>query len=130
MPRAIFGRSIVPIRVTVDDGQASTVHRLPSSIQHLQTMSKRTTTFDLATIALNATAPQPLHRQLYDGVRLAVLQRQLTPGARLPSTRDLCNALGISRNTVVSAFDQLIAEGYLESRVGDGTYVTSAVPDA
>ena len=93
-------------------------------------MSKRTTSFDLATIVISNNVSQPLHRQLYDSLRAAVLNGQLTSGSRLPSTRDLCTALSVSRNTVVTAFDQLIAEGYLESRVGDGTYVSQALPDA
>ena len=93
-------------------------------------MSKRTTSFDLATIVISNNVSQPLHRQLYDSLRSAVLNGQLTSGSRLPSTRDLCTALSVSRNTVVTAFDQLIAEGYLESRVGDGTYVSQALPDA
>jgi GntR family transcriptional regulator/MocR family aminotransferase len=93
-------------------------------------MAKRTTSFDLASIVLDPAAAQPLYNQLYVSLRNAVLNRQLAAGARLPSTRDLCTSLAISRNTVVNAFDQLIAEGYLESRVGDGTYVTHALPDA
>ncbi len=93
-------------------------------------MAKRTTSFDLATITLATTDAQPLYRQLYESLRNAVLGGQLAAGARLPSTRDLCATLSLSRNTVVNAFDQLIAEGYLESRVGDGTYVTNALPDA
>lgn len=92
-------------------------------------MSKRTTSFDLATITLASTASQPLYRQLYEALRAAVLRGQLAAGTRLPSTRELCSTLSVSRNTVATAFDQLIAEGYLESRVGDGTYVTRALPD-
>src|SRR4029450_6702696 len=55
---------------------------------------------------------------------------RLAPGARLPATRVLARDLGAARNTVVAAFEQLVAEGYLTSRVGDGTRVGAALPDA
>jgi GntR family transcriptional regulator/MocR family aminotransferase len=64
-----------------------------------------------------------LHRQIYAEVREAVLAGRLAAGARLPSTRTLAEELGVSRNTVLTAFDQLLAEGYLEGKVGSGTYV-------
>ena len=63
----------------------------------------------------------PMHRQLYAGFRDAILEGTLKPGTRLLSTRSLANDLGTSRTTVILAFDQLLAEGYLECRVGDGT---------
>lgn len=66
---------------------------------------------------------QGLSRQLYQALRLRVLDGRLASGTRLPATRDLAAALGISRNSVVRAYDQLYAEGFIESRVGDGTYV-------
>ena len=65
-----------------------------------------------------------LSRQLYEALRLRVLDGRLGSGTRLPATRDLASALALSRNSVVRAYDQLYAEGYLESRVGDGTYVS------
>ncbi|MGR3886617.1 MocR-like pyridoxine biosynthesis transcription factor PdxR [Pseudomonas sp. 1152_12] len=64
-----------------------------------------------------------LTRQLYEALRQRVLDGRLVSGTRLPSTRDLAKALSISRNSVVRAYDQLYAEGFIESRVGDGTYV-------
>ncbi|SFP75632.1 PLP-dependent aminotransferase family protein [Pseudomonas sp. NFPP28] len=66
---------------------------------------------------------QGLTRQLYDALRQRVLDGRLVSGTRLPATRDLATALSISRNSVVRAYDQLYAEGFIESRVGDGTYV-------
>ncbi|MCK8683506.1 MULTISPECIES: PLP-dependent aminotransferase family protein [Pseudomonas] len=66
---------------------------------------------------------QGLSRQLYQALRLRVLDGRLASGTRLPASRDLAAALGISRNSVVRAYDQLFAEGYIEGRVGDGTYV-------
>lgn len=70
----------------------------------------------------------PLHRQLYEALRRAMLDGKLGPGERLPSSRDLAQDLNLSRNTVVAAINQLSVEGYLESRVGSGTYVNENVP--
>ena len=70
----------------------------------------------------------PLHRQLYEALRRAMLDGKLGPGERLPSSRDLAQDLNLSRNTVVAAINQLSVEGYLESRVGSGTYVNDNVP--
>jgi len=73
-----------------------------------------------------------LSRQLYQALRLRVLDGRLASGTRLPASRDLAAALAISRNSVVRAYDQLYAEGFIEGRVGDGTYVAqlpqTAVP--
>jgi GntR family transcriptional regulator/MocR family aminotransferase len=77
----------------------------------------------LAAIALDAAAPLPLHRQLYRQLRVAILNGRLKPGTRLPSTRAFAHELAVSRNTVVEAFDQLIAEGYLVGKHGSGTFV-------
>ncbi len=62
-------------------------------------------------------------------MRAAVLEGRLPPGSRLPSTRTLASDLGVSRNTVMGAFDQLLAEGYLEGKVGSGTYVADKLPE-
>src|SRR5215472_14319076 len=70
-----------------------------------------------------------LQRQLYDQLRAVILAGSFAPGARLPATRILAADLGVSRNTVAGAFDQLLAEGYLESRVGSGTYVARELPE-
>jgi len=67
---------------------------------------------------------QGLSRQLYQALRARVLDGRLGSGTRLPASRDLAAALSISRNSVVRAYDQLYAEGFIEGRVGDGTYVT------
>lgn len=71
----------------------------------------------------------PLHRQIYRIVRIAILERRLLPGVRLPSTRDLSADLGVSRNTVIAAINELLAEGYLVARRGSGTYVAANLPD-
>ncbi|WP_395668364.1 PLP-dependent aminotransferase family protein [Rhodoferax sp.] len=72
----------------------------------------------------------PLHRQLYEALRRAVLDGQLSAGDRLPSSRELTQDLGLSRNTVVAALNQLAVEGYLVSRVGSGTFVNDELPRA
>ncbi|WP_310564095.1 PLP-dependent aminotransferase family protein [Hydrogenophaga sp.] len=77
---------------------------------------------------LGAQDALPLHRQLYEALRRAMLDGKLGPGERLPSSRDLAQDLNLSRNTVVAAINQLSVEGYLESRVGSGTYVNDNVP--
>jgi GntR family transcriptional regulator/MocR family aminotransferase len=71
----------------------------------------------------------PLYRQLYEQLRDAVLDGRLEPGHRLPATRVLASELACSRNTVVGAFEQLLAEGYLEGQVGAGTFVSRVLPD-
>lgn len=70
-----------------------------------------------------------LYRQLYDGVRMAILAGRLTPGTRLPATRTLAADLGISRHCVVTAYEQLLAEGYADGTVGSGTYVAPTLPE-
>ncbi|KHL73119.1 GntR family transcriptional regulator [Pseudomonas putida] len=77
--------------------------------------------FDPAGIVLDQR--RGLSQQLYQALRARVLDGRLSSGTRLPATRDLAGMLGLSRNSVVRAYDQLYAEGYIESRVGDGTYV-------
>jgi GntR family transcriptional regulator/MocR family aminotransferase len=69
-----------------------------------------------------------LSRQLYQALRARVLDGRLASGTRLPASRDLAAALSISRNSVVRAYDQLYAEGFIEGRVGDGTYVAKLSP--
>ncbi len=78
--------------------------------------------FDIAGIRLDG--PGPLTRQLVEQLRRRMLQGSLPAGARMPTTRELAAALGLSRNTVVRAYEHLLDEGLIRSRVGDGSYVT------
>jgi len=80
-------------------------------------------------ITLDRRLSRPLHRQVYDGYRDAILEGRLRPGQRLPSTRTLADDLQISRIPAVQAFAQLVAEGYVESRIGAGSFVSQALPD-
>jgi GntR family transcriptional regulator / MocR family aminotransferase len=80
-------------------------------------------------ITVDRKAPKALHRQIYDAFRTTIVDGGLHPGQRIPSTRMLASELGISRNPVLNAFSQLLAEGYFESRVGAGTIVSKSLPD-
>ncbi len=85
--------------------------------------------FTLAGISVNPESPVAMYRQLYTGIRNAILSGQLMSGQRLPATRVLASQLKISRNTVLLAFDDLAAEGYLESNTGSGTFVSTQLPE-
>jgi GntR family transcriptional regulator/MocR family aminotransferase len=70
---------------------------------------------------------EPLFRQVYGGVRQAILNGAIAPGERLPSTRDLAEQLGLSRTVVLLAYDQLLAEGFVTGRGGSGTFVSAGL---
>jgi len=78
--------------------------------------------FDPAGLVLDRR--RGLSQQLYQALRERMLDGRLGSGTRLPATRDLAQMLELSRNSVMRAYDQLYAEGFIESRVGDGTYVS------
>src|SRR5262249_42380590 len=80
-------------------------------------------------IAIDRRAKKPLHRQIYDGFRVGILERRLGPGQQVPSSRTLASELGLSRIPILSAYSQLVAEGYFETRSGSGTYVSTSLPD-
>lgn len=71
----------------------------------------------------------PLHKQIYDAYRSAILRGDLRPGLQLPSSRMLTTELNVSRFPVLNAYAQLLAEGYFESRVGAGTFVSTSLPE-
>ena len=73
--------------------------------------------------ALDRTGREPLHRQLATALRLAIRAGDLPRGAALPSTRGFAAALGVSRNTVIAAYEELTAEGLLAARLGSATRV-------
>jgi GntR family transcriptional regulator/MocR family aminotransferase len=75
------------------------------------------------------TADSPLYQQLYTHMRTAILRGELKGGTKLPSTRALADEFNISRNTVVNAYRQLTAEGYLEGVEGSGSFVVHVLPD-
>jgi GntR family transcriptional regulator / MocR family aminotransferase len=77
-----------------------------------------------------APGSAPLGRQVESGVRDAIRGGRLRAGDRLPPSRTLAADLGVARRVVVEAFEQLTAEGWLDARVGSGTFVRSALPTA
>ena len=87
-----------------------------------------------ATLIPNPASPVPLSRQLAQQLRAAIRNGSFAEGSRLLPSREFAARLGVSRNTVVAAVEQLIAEGYLVARVGAGTFVagvrTEAAPRA
>ncbi|MGA8443366.1 MAG: PLP-dependent aminotransferase family protein [Candidatus Sulfotelmatobacter sp.] len=79
-------------------------------------------------IDLEFSKDESLHRQLYLAIKRAILEGRLHPRDPLPSTRTIANDFHLSRTTVLNAFEQLSAEGYLEGRTGSGTRVSSYIP--
>jgi GntR family transcriptional regulator / MocR family aminotransferase len=80
-------------------------------------------------VAVDRNATRPLHKQIYDGYRAMIVGRSLRAGQQIPSTRALASELKISRIPVLTAYAQLLAEGYFEARVGAGTFVCSSLPE-
>jgi GntR family transcriptional regulator/MocR family aminotransferase len=78
---------------------------------------------------IHADQGEPFYQQIYRSLRESILRGELPRGARLPATRALAQDAGVSRNTILLAYDQLRAEGYVEGRVGAGTYVAAELPD-
>ena len=90
-------------------------------------MPKRVTAFELM---LSTRDPEtPAYRWIYSALRNQILEGRLRPGSRLPSSRDLAHQYRLSRGTIVSAFEQLKSEGYIEGTVGSGSYVSKVVPE-
>jgi GntR family transcriptional regulator / MocR family aminotransferase len=83
----------------------------------------------LPVISINRKSPSPLHRQLYDAFRELIAGGNLRPGQQLPSTRALGSEIRASRIPILTAYAQLIAEGYCEARLGAGTFVCRSLPD-
>ena len=77
----------------------------------------------MAWLTIDRSLKTPLIRQIYKQLRTKILNGELSAGYRLPSTRQLAEELGVSRNVVLEAYDQLLAEGFLEGLQGAGTFV-------
>jgi GntR family transcriptional regulator/MocR family aminotransferase len=90
-------------------------------------MRQATPTYELLRAAFaDADGDLPRYRVLYQAIRESILGHRLPPGTRLPSTRELARELGLSRNTVLSTFEGLLAEGFISARAGSGTFVAQA----
>lgn len=74
-------------------------------------------------------AGNSMNRQIYEMIRQAILSGALPAGSKLPASRLLAQEVGISRNTVLYAYEQLLAEGYVTASVGSGTFVSQTMPD-
>ncbi|MGA8439041.1 MAG: PLP-dependent aminotransferase family protein [Candidatus Sulfotelmatobacter sp.] len=83
----------------------------------------------LPPVVIDSRSKTPLYRQMYDWFRSTIIDGQMRPGQRVPSTRSLSAELKISRIPVLNAYEQLLAEGYFESFVGAGTCVARSIPD-
>ena len=92
-------------------------------------MLPRRSVESLIALDINPDADESLHRQVYAGIRDAILSGRLTPGSLLPSTRTLSHDLALSRNTIMTAYELLASEGYTESLRGSATRVSSVLPD-
>ncbi len=83
---------------------------------------------DLA-LVIDGDLSDSLHQQVYSQLRWAILSGRLQAGQRIPASRALAKSLGLSRTTVTQGYDQLISEGYLQTRPGAGTYVCDQLPE-
>jgi GntR family transcriptional regulator / MocR family aminotransferase len=92
-------------------------------------VKKKVTAAIFPYIPFERTSSIPFYKQIYEGYRAAILSGQLSPGQRLPSTRALAADLKISRLPIINAFEQLLHEGYIEGKIGVGTYVKDSIPD-
>jgi GntR family transcriptional regulator / MocR family aminotransferase len=92
-------------------------------------MPKRPSAFT-PVIAVERKRSQPLRSQIYREIRNAITRGSLRAGQRVPSSRSLSTELNISRISILSAYAQLLAEGYFESRRGSGTFISRALPES
>ena len=76
---------------------------------------------------IDRASPVPIYRQLDAALRRLILDGTLAPGRKLPSTRELAQDLGVSRITVKSVYEQLVAEGYSQAKTGAGTFVSGGL---
>lgn len=85
---------------------------------------------DLLLQKLAEQSDDKLYKRLYNTIRMCILDGSLKSSNRLPASRELAKILGVSRNTVISVYEQLLAEGYLHARKGSGTFVAETLPDS
>lgn len=83
----------------------------------------------LLTLKLDKNKQTPLYRQAYQTLRSMILQGELVPGSRLPASRALARQEAVGRVTIMQAYEQLEVEGFITSRRGAGTFVSSDIKD-
>ncbi len=81
-------------------------------------------------LRLDRDSDSPLYRQICQQVRTWIASGELEPGERLPPSRELAEKLGINRNTIASAYDELAKAGDVRSRVGQGTFVAAGASES
>jgi hypothetical protein len=82
-----------------------------------ENMSKRGSTGTVTIFSLDYDSSFPIYKQISRELKVAIISGRLGSGTRLPATRVLASELGVSRNTIMSVFDELIAEGYISTTV-------------
>lgn len=80
-------------------------------------------------ILIDETSDVPIYRQIYESIRQSILTGKLQPKTQLPATRLLAKQLSVARMTIINAYEQLFAEGYLEGKGGSGTFVAARLPE-
>ena len=82
------------------------------------------------TISIDRDSNRPLQSQLFEQLRTMIVDGRLKASSAMPATRQLCEQLGVSRNTVVLVYDRLLSEGYIETRRSVGTFVSEFMPES
>lgn len=82
----------------------------------------------LTSLRLDPGMAAPMFRQLYEAIKSGILSGQILPGTQLPPTRTLATMIGVSRQTVLNAYSQLMAEGFLSGTIGKGTFISHQLP--
>lgn len=102
---------------------------LPSSKAVVSREKSKRSWAELYALEIDRAADVTVFHQIYLQLRSAILSGTLHPATKLPSTRALAAQLGVSRSAVVSAFEQLLAEGYATGKSGAGTFIASDLPE-
>lgn len=79
-------------------------------------------------LSLTQDSRQPVYKQVSEALKLAILAGRLKPGEKLPSTRDLADSMNVSRFTVIRSYEELSAQGYIQTTSGSGTFVNKDIP--
>ena len=105
------------------------IHLIEFQYDHYNAGMKKVSSGLSPVIAVDRQEAKPLHKQIYDAFRDMIVSGSLGASQQIPSTRALASELKISRIPVLTAYAQLLAEGYFEARVGAGTFVCASLPE-
>ena len=106
-------------------GQPYRSNKVRKMAPNSRTGSRKVVGNMLEILSVDRGSDMPIHRQIYSAIRGYVLDGRLASETRLPATRTLARHLGVGRNTVIAAYEQLLAEGFIEARPGSGTRIAS-----